>query len=190
VSKFPNNELYKSRATLKKNYKDYYANEKSVSVQVTNRIALNATVIDAETAIEAGKESKQVAIYQVNNGEIRTMNFIFDTKVDFDPEVIVDKQLEAYNNRDIEAFIKTYSEDVKLFNYKDTPRSSGHDGLRQGYTDFFANTRDLNCEIKNRIVIGNKVIDEEYITMNGTNFSAVAIYEVENGLISKVTFIR
>ena len=35
----------------------------------------------------------------------------------------------------------------------------------------------------------NKVIDEEYITANGQNFSAVAIYEVENGTIAKVTFV-
>jgi hypothetical protein len=40
------------------------------------------------------------------------------------------------------------------------------------------------------MVIGNKVIDEEYITANGNHFSAIAIYEIENGKIAKVTFIR
>ena len=44
--------------------------------------------------------------------------------------------------------------------------------------------------MKNRIVIGNKVIDKEYITANGDTFSAVAIYEVANGKIAKVTFIN
>ena len=35
--------------------------------------------------------------------------------------------------------------------------------MRKGYASFFENTPDLNCEIKNRIIIGNKVIDEEYL---------------------------
>ncbi len=62
--------------------------------------------------------------------------------------------------------------------------------MKFDYATFFESTPDLNCKVLNRIVIGNKVIDEEYITANGDNFSAVAIYEVENGKITKVTFIR
>lgn len=106
------------------------------------------------------------------------------------PATIVQKQLEAYNNRDIEAFMATYSEDVKLFNFPSKLSTEGQEKMKESYSSFFESTPDLHCEIKNRIVIGNKVIDEEYITANGNNFSAVAIYEVENGKISKVTFLR
>ncbi len=105
-------------------------------------------------------------------------------------EAIIQNQLNAYNDRNIEAFLNTYSEDVQVFNFPDELRFKGRANMREQYTDFFSNTPDLHCEIKNRIVIGNKIIDEEYITMNGTNFSVVAIYEVENGKIAKVTFIR
>jgi len=62
--------------------------------------------------------------------------------------------------------------------------------MRAGFIRFFDNTPNLHCEIKKRIVIGNKVIDQEYITANDQNFGAVAVYEVENGKIAKVTFIR
>ena len=117
------------------------------------------------------------------------MNFIFDEPTE-DPEAIVQKQLDAYNARDIDAFLATYTDDVALYNYPNTLRSEGQDAMREGYTGFFENTPDLHCEIINRIVIGNKVIDEEYITANGGNFSAVAVYEVENGKIAKVTFIQ
>ncbi|NNL09969.1 MAG: SnoaL-like domain-containing protein [Croceitalea sp.] len=106
------------------------------------------------------------------------------------PEIIVQKQLDAYNARDLETFLNTYSKTIKLFNYPTELQSEGKEQLRSGYAKFFENTPDLHCEIKNRIVIGNKVIDEEYITANGQNFGAVAIYEVENGKIAKVTFIR
>ncbi|NKI32699.1 nuclear transport factor 2 family protein [Croceivirga thetidis] len=106
------------------------------------------------------------------------------------PEGIVQKQLDAYNSRNINAFAATYSDDVKLYNFPNELISEGIDSLRESYKGFFKSTPDLNCKITKRIVTGNKVIDEEYLTMNGQNFSAVAVYEVENGKIAKVTFIR
>ncbi len=106
------------------------------------------------------------------------------------PRHIVQKQLDAYNARDIDGFMDTYSDDVKLYNFPNELFLEGKEKMRQRYAGFFENTPDLHCEIKNRIVTGNKVIDEEYITANGTNFGAVAIYEVINGKIAKVTFLR
>ncbi|WP_242527962.1 nuclear transport factor 2 family protein [Allomuricauda sp. CAU 1633] len=105
------------------------------------------------------------------------------------PRIIVQKQLEAYNARDIDAFMETYSEDIKLYDYPNSLFLEGQEKMRQRYRTFFESTPDLYCEIKNRIVIGNKVIDEEYVTLNGSKISAVAIYEVENGKIVKVTFV-
>ncbi len=105
------------------------------------------------------------------------------------PRIIVQKQLEAYNARDIDAFMATYSENVKLYNYPNQLFLEGQEKMRERYGTFFENTPDLYCEVKNRIVIGNKVIDEEYVTVNGSKVSAVAIYEVENGKIVKVTFV-
>jgi hypothetical protein len=58
------------------------------------------------------------------------------------------------------------------------------------YEDFFKTTPDLNCELKSRVVLGNKVIDEEQVTANGRIFNTVAIYEVVNGFITKVTFMQ
>ncbi len=106
------------------------------------------------------------------------------------PRIIVQKQLEAYNARDIDAFMDTYSEDIKLYDYPNTLFSEGKVKMRERYRPFFESTPNLHCEIKNRMVIGNKVIDEEYVRINGSFISAVAIYEVENGKIIKVTFLR
>ncbi|MEC7262778.1 MAG: nuclear transport factor 2 family protein [Bacteroidota bacterium] len=106
------------------------------------------------------------------------------------PVKIVQKQLDAYNKRDIDAFLDTYSENIKLYNFPNQLFSEGKTTMETQYGSFFENTPDLHCTIKNRIVIGNKVIDEESVTINGTTFSAVAIYEVENGKIVKVTFLR
>lgn len=110
--------------------------------------------------------------------------------VEQSPVAIVQNQLDAYNARDIEAFLNTYSNDVQVFNFPNELSYTGKEKMRANYTDFFESTPDLNCKIKNRIVIGNKIIDKENVTANGNSFSAVAIYEVENGKIAKVTFIR
>ncbi|MBC3847166.1 nuclear transport factor 2 family protein [Winogradskyella echinorum] len=118
------------------------------------------------------------------------MTFIGNSKTTSNPEAIVNKQLLAYNNRDIETFTNTYSKDVKLYSFPNKLNSEGQEALRKGYTSFFENVPDLNAEIVNRIVLGNKVIDKEKVIINGKIYYAVAIYEVENGLISKVTFIQ
>lgn len=106
-----------------------------------------------------------------------------------DPVFFVEQQLKAYNNRNIEAFVKAFAKDVKVYNFPNTLDYEGRDNMRKGYADFFKNTKDLHCRIVKRIVKGNIVIDEELVTANGRTFGAVAIYEIENGTITKVTFL-
>lgn len=109
---------------------------------------------------------------------------------DISAEVIVQQQLDAYNSKDINAFLTTYSKDIKLYYYPNQLFSEGLGGIRSIYGNLFDKTPDLNAKLLSRTVIGNKVIDHELVTANGSTFKAVAIYEVENGLINKVTFIR
>jgi hypothetical protein len=175
---------------MRENYGDLSPDKKVHHIEVVNRITMGNKVIDQEKVTGNGKQYMQVVLYEVNNGSIESMTFIFDEGAALDPEIIVQKQLDAYNGRDIDAFMNTYTEDVQLFNFPMERRSQGQTEMRTGYAGYFETTPDLHCEIKNRIVIGNKVIDEEFITANGNNFSAVAIYEVENGKIAKVTFLR
>ncbi|MBF0650811.1 nuclear transport factor 2 family protein [Dysgonomonas sp. GY75] len=52
------------------------------------------------------------------------------------PEAVVERQLAAYNARDIDAFIATYSQDIEIYNSKGALIMQGHAGLRrllQGY---------------------------------------------------------
>ncbi len=106
------------------------------------------------------------------------------------PEQLVQRQLEAYNSRDLKAFLATYSEDIILNDLPEKLICSGMEALRNKYKIMFENTPDLFCEIKKRIVLGNKVIDHEYVLKNGKYISVVAVYEINNALITKVTFIR
>ncbi len=105
----------------------------------------------------------------------------------------VNAQLKAYNSQDLESFLALFSEDVKVFNYPNEVRKSGKAELREMYAEFFTSAPNLNSEITNRIVIGNKVIDHEKVTGFSADESEVllvtAIYTVKNDLITEMRFI-
>lgn len=189
VTNYPSDTITTGRQQMKEGYKMFYDRTPNIEVKVANRIVIGGTVIDHEVVTMNDKQNLQVAVYEVD-GLIKSMRFIRDKKVDEDPEVIVQKQLDAYNARDIEGFLTTYTSEVKLYNFPNILITDGLAAMREGYTGLFESTPDLHADISNRIVIGNTVIDREEVTANESKFSAVAIYQVENGKISKVTFVR
>ena len=190
AQRFPTDTMYLGKEAMMDSYERFFANTKNTGVKVVKRISIGNKVIDEEETMVDGRTGHQVALYHVENGLIRSMSFIFPDQETQDAESVVKEQLEAYNARNIDAFMDTYSDTIELYDFPHALSSKGKEKMRASYNSFFEANRDLNCKIKNRIVIGNKVIDEEYVTINGSNFSAVAIYEVENGKISKVTFVR
>ena len=106
-------------------------------------------------------------------------------------ESVVQAQLEAYNARDIDAFIATYADDVKLFELPEKLLSEGTAPMRERYGKLFTDER-LHATIVNRIVMGNTVVDYERVRLTfpkgpGT-VEAIAIYEVLDGKITKVWF--
>lgn len=106
------------------------------------------------------------------------------------PEEVVQRQVNAYNARDLEAFLATYGPDVTGFDHPAKPLFSGLDEMRTIYGSMFAKTPALHCRIVNRIVLGNRVVDHERVTGFGDRtVEAVAIYEVSGGLIRKVWFL-
>jgi len=107
------------------------------------------------------------------------------------PEELIDFQLGFYNSHDTEGFVSTYSDKIELFSWgKATPDTVGHEQMRQKYGLAFQD-KGRKATILKRIVLGNKVIDEEYIqTGGGKSFRAIALYEIENDKILRVTFIR
>jgi hypothetical protein len=116
--------------------------------------------------------------------------YMVDTLIKESPEAVVQRQLNAYNARDIDAFADTYSKDVLISDWSGKVLMKGQEALRLSYTGMFKQIPNLHCEIKKRIVKGNKVIDEERVRFGKDFMEAIAIYEVENGKISKVTFIQ
>jgi hypothetical protein len=101
----------------------------------------------------------------------------------------VQRQLEAYNARDLEQFVACYTEDVQLYRMPaKEPTTSGKDAMREVYRQRFASP-NLRAEILSRTVMGNKVIDHERIVgIRETAVEAAAVYEVDGALIKTVWF--
>lgn len=106
-------------------------------------------------------------------------------------ESVVQAQLEAYNARDIDPFIATYADDVKLFELPEKLLSEGTAPLRERYGKLFKDER-LHAKIVNRIVMGNTVVNHERVRLTlpqgPATLEAIAIYEVRDGKITAVWF--
>jgi hypothetical protein len=102
---------------------------------------------------------------------------------------VVQEQLEAYNARDIDRFVATYSDQVRIFRMPATdPAISGKAQLTEVYVKRFSSP-SLHADILARMVLGNKVIDHERVRgIREVPVEAVAVYEVESGLIQTVWF--
>jgi imidazolonepropionase-like amidohydrolase len=113
-----------------------------------------------------------------------------DTLIDESPESIVQRQVNAYNARNIDAFMSTYADDIKIFDFSGKMLFHGKAEMRKEYAAMFSHVPDLYCHIENRIILNNKIIDKENVRFNSKTVQAIAIYEVEDGKIKKVTFIE
>jgi hypothetical protein len=105
---------------------------------------------------------------------------------------IVQAQVDAYNRHDLEGFLSFYADDAKIFDYPDRPLFSGKDAMRERYRKLFEPAPQLRASILHRIAFDRFVIDQEKVTgrADGQVIEVVAIYEIKDGRIATVTFLR
>lgn len=183
------NKLYKLTLNKDNDWKEI-ADLSEYGITKISRITTNSISNKFLIAADIGTSTNTNQDNSNTSDNSNTTNTETSTEKPSEIEAIVQRNLDAYNARDIDAFMKDYADDVKLYAYPNTLRTEGKEAMRKSYASWFEQTKDLRAFIKKRIVIGNKVIDEEQVTANGQIFNAVAIYEVENGKITKVTFIQ
>ena len=102
-----------------------------------------------------------------------------------DPVAVVQRQLEAYNARDLARFLAEYGDDIEVFRLPAaTPSIVG----KKAFGDYYATQRfnhaALHAELRGRMAFGNKVIDHERISgVRDQPFDVAVAYEVSDGLI-------
>ena len=190
LKSFPAEIMYYGRDNLIEHYKLFYENNDKSNVKVVNRMTLKNVVIDEELVTLNNTTKRQVTIYETDDDEITTMTFIENSKLKKKQEVLINEQIEMYNKKDVKPYGRTFSTDVKVYDFPHELSIDGRPALRDQYISLVDTTPNLYAEIVNRIIIGNKVIDKIKTTINDTIEYTVAIYEIENGLISAVTYIK
>jgi hypothetical protein len=105
-----------------------------------------------------------------------------------DPAALVQRQLDAYNARDVDALLATYAADARIFEHPDKLLAAGHDALRARFTARLAEPT-LHARLLHRSVCGAVVIDHELVTRTFPegpgSIELVMIYEVTGGRIAR-----
>lgn len=108
------------------------------------------------------------------------------------PAELIQRQLDAYNARDLDALLATYAPDAEQYALHGNLLARGHAEMRARFAERFAEP-DLHALLIHRTVVGKVVADHELITRNfpegrGT-IEMLCLYELEDGLISKATLV-
>lgn len=104
------------------------------------------------------------------------------------PAAVVERQCAATNARDLEAFTACFSEDAVVCVFPEQVTGQGREALRQEYGELFKDTA-LRSRVLHRRVYGSRVIDDEQVTTARGTLRGTAVYDVQDGLIRKVTFV-
>lgn len=81
------------------------------------------------------------------------------------PQDVVQQQLDAYNARDIDAFMACWADDAQYYEHPDTLLASGKAAIRERHLVRFQEPSLYGERIK-RMAVGNMVVDQEVVTRN------------------------
>lgn len=105
------------------------------------------------------------------------------------PLEIVNKRMAFYNQHNFAEFIKLYSPDVEVYTYPNTLLATGTDNIASIFEPKFT-AKSIQVEIHSQMYNGDHVINHETVTENGVKTKYISIYEVKDGLIKSVRFVR
>lgn len=105
---------------------------------------------------------------------------------------IVQKQLDAYNCQDLDTYVSFFAEDCIVSPLHGIPTETSRDAIRARYAKAFAQYPENKAILKNRVCVGNTVIDHELVVRapGAEQFEIIAIYTLQNGLIARVDFAK
>ena len=108
------------------------------------------------------------------------------------PEAVVQRQLDAYNARDLEAWLQTYAADAKQFEFPANLLASGHAEIRTRTAPRLQEP-NIHAKLIKRSVMGSIVVDHEQVTRTFPegpgHIELVCIYEVRAEKIQTASFV-
>lgn len=106
-------------------------------------------------------------------------------------EFPVQQQLEAYNARDIDAFMQWWADDCEYYEFPSRLLARGVEQIRARHVTRFEEP-NLFGRLIHRAVAGNLVVDQEQVTRmfaeGPGDVEVLAMYEVADGKIARAWF--
>jgi hypothetical protein len=103
----------------------------------------------------------------------------------------VQMQLEAYNARDIDAFMSWWADDCQYYAFASTLLANGAAEIRERHIERFKEP-NLFGTLLTRIVVGNVVVDYEIVRRTFPegpgDVEVICTYEIDDGKIAKAWF--
>jgi hypothetical protein len=123
------------------------------------------------------------------------VNFEVNSKfIDMSPanEKIIDQLVNHYNNCNARGFADLFTPDTQVYEQPGILTQQGREEIYEYYEKVFLEFPKNRTKVLHRIVIDNKVIDHEEVRRSPevAAFYVLAIYEIENGFIKRLDFIR
>lgn len=114
---------------------------------------------------------------------------------------LVQRQLEAYNKRDLDLFCSYFHDQVEVYrinkinqlsDFQTQQNPVGIEKFRETYRDLFTRFPELHCHLKSRIVLNDCIIDEEQVfySQSDNQLHAIAIYKFKDQKIYQIWFAR
>jgi hypothetical protein len=108
-----------------------------------------------------------------------------------DPAELIQRQLTAYNDKDVEAWLATYAADAEQYVLHGERLARGQEELRRRILLRFAEP-DLHARLLSRVVMGQVVVDLEEVIRNFPEgrgrMEMLCVYEIADGRIAKASF--
>lgn len=106
------------------------------------------------------------------------------------PLEVVNLRMQAYNEHDLDAFLSTYSAGIEVLTYADGKSlGKGKNHIRNIFESLFQEG-SVRVDIHHQIAKDSYVINHETVVSGGQETEYVSIYEVRDGLIRSVRFVR
>jgi uncharacterized protein (TIGR02246 family) len=105
---------------------------------------------------------------------------------------VASAQLDAYNAQDLEKYVSYFTTDCIVSGLNGMPTEASREAIKARYAKAFAQFPQNKAELKNRIAVGNTIVDHELVIRSpgGEQFEVIAIYTFKDGLISRVDFAK
>lgn len=105
------------------------------------------------------------------------------------PSEVVNKRMDAYNRHDIDSFMACYDDEIEILTYSGKSLGKGKKHIRRIFEPMFEEGV-VQVEIHYQIEKDSYVVNHETVTNGDDATEYVSIYEVRDGLITSVRFVR